>query len=347
MLHWQEFSYDSAGRTLTEKTFDPTSNGSLLQQEVDRSYYTSGNGNGMLRQVTQRELLNPANDVTTMYFYDSVGRVIRTKQSSTFGSCTSSFTLFDDAGNVIASICNYDPGLNQDITTLAQALKLYNPNKPDQNRVTSYVYDSLGRRIATTTNAGAPFALTTLTVYDALDRVIRTISNYIPSAGIPDPYVHARTDFAHGTNNDQNLVSDTIYNERGLVQRQIDVLGNVTLFGYDDADRLIKTVQSAGQPAYDNSYGSTGDPSLARYIANDKPDEDIVTLNQFDAAGNLVKTTDVLGNVMLTGYDALNRPVRMVRNASQPTYDLKVDPTSQPLRRQQRGGSGLDRLYRI
>src|SRR5262249_12979912 len=163
-----------------------------------------------------------------MYFYDSVGRTIRTKQSMTFGSCTSSFTLFDEAGNVLASICNYALGTDQDITTLAQALQLYNPQNPDQNRVTTYIYDSLGRRVATTTNAGAPFAQTTLTVYDALDRVVRTIGNYVPSQTIPDPYIHARADFQHGTNNDQNLISETVYNERGLVQRQIDVLGNVT-----------------------------------------------------------------------------------------------------------------------
>src|SRR5690606_31483559 len=101
-----------------------------------------------------------------------------------------------------------------------------------------------GRRVKTTVNAGASFAQTTLTAYDALNRVIRAISNYVPTVGIPHPYTAAHSAFSHGTDNNQNLVTDTAYNARGLVRKQTDVLGHVTLFGYDEADRLIKTVQN-------------------------------------------------------------------------------------------------------
>src|SRR5690606_5128170 len=119
----------------------------------------------------------PANDVSTSYTYDSTGRVVKTQQSSLLGSCQVSYTVYDMAGNVVASICNYDPGMNPDPTTAAQAVALYNPALPDKNRVTTHEYDTLGRRVKTTVNAGASFAQTTLTVYDALDRVVRTISN--------------------------------------------------------------------------------------------------------------------------------------------------------------------------
>src|SRR5699024_608052 len=100
------------------------------------------------------------------------------------------------------------------------------------------------------------------------------------------------------------------------VRKQVDVLGNVTLYGYDDADRLVKTVQNVSQPSYNNDYmGTAPDPDLSDYVASGDPAADIITLNQYDAAGNLVQTTNVLGNVTFTFYDALNRPVKTVRSA--------------------------------
>jgi YD repeat-containing protein len=131
--------------------------------------------------------------------------------------------------------------------------------------------------------------------YDGLNRMVRTIANYVPVPGITDPYVYVRSAFTHGVNNDQNLIAETAYNERGLVKSQTDVLGNVTLFGYDLADRLVKTIQSASQPNFNSSY-LTGDSALGSYLASDAPDQDIITTSQYDAAGNLVKTVDAPGN---------------------------------------------------
>jgi RHS repeat-associated protein len=285
------------------------------QAQVGRSYYIAGTEVGRLKTVTQQDL-GGANSVTTTYFYDTYGRVIQTNQNTTFGSCTSSYTVYDLAGNVVASICNYDPGMGSAPTNVTQAVALFNPSFLDKNWVTTHEYDTLNRRVKTTTDAGASYALTSLTVYDALDRVVRTIANYVSDVGVPHPYTAARTAFAHGAGNTQNLVTDTSYNARGLVRSQTDVLGNVTLFGYDDADRLVKIVASASTPTYNNDYtGTNPDPTLASYTASSAVDKDIITTNQFDPAGNLVKTVDVLGNVSYTMYDVLNRPVKTVRNA--------------------------------
>lgn len=316
VLRWQEFTYDAKGRTLTEKVIDPA-NGTTVQQQVTRAYYTSGDGNGLLHTVTQDDV-GGSNDVVTTYTYDSAGRVIKTQQSSNFGSCDISFTVYDDAGNGVATICNYDPGMSADPTTAAQAVALYNASFPDKNRVTTYGYDTLGRRVETVVNAGAAFAVTTLTVYDALNRVIRTLGNYKPVAGVSNPYTAARSVFngQHGTDNTENLVTDTAYNARGMVRKQIDVLDNVTLYGYDDAGRLVKAIQSASQPSYNNDYsGGSPDPTLGSYSATSTVDQDIVTTQAYDAAGNLVKTVDALGTVAYPVYDALNRPVKTVRAA--------------------------------
>jgi RHS repeat-associated protein len=314
VLRWQEFVYDSKGRILEEKTID-RADGETVQQRTTRSYYTSGNGNGLLQTITQVDELDAGNNSSTTYTYDSFGRIIKTQKSSLFGSCQISYTVYDEAGNVVASICNYENS-GSPPTTAEEAEALYNESEPDKNHVTTYEHDALGRRVQTTVNAGSSFEQTTITVYDALNRVIRTITNYVPDASVPNPYTAAQPAFFHGMDNTENLVTDTAYNARGMVRRQIDVLGNVTVYGYNDADRLIKTIRSASQADYNNDYvGTSPDPSLSNYTINTAPDQDIVTTSEYDPVGNLVKTVDPLGNSTFTVYDALNRPVKVVQKA--------------------------------
>lgn len=325
VLRWQKFTYDSKGRTLTEQTVDPT-DGTTVLQRTTRTYYTSGNGNGLLHTLTQEDI-GDVNNTTTTYHYDSIGRVVKTQRNSTFGSCEISYTVYDASGKVVASICNYDPGTNPDPTTTAEAAALFDPVHPEKNRVTAYEYDAAGRRVSITTDAGADYAVTTVTVYDGLDRVVRTISNYVPDAAIPNPYIAVHSAFDHGDEQNQNLVTDTVYNQRGLVRAQVDVFGNVTLYGYDDAGWLIKTIQNASQPAYNNDYGGTSpDPSLTNYVVNTDADQDIVTTQSYDPNGNLVQSVDVFGSVTYTVYDVLNRPIKTIRHAKEiATLDLNPD----------------------
>ncbi|CAG0941285.1 hypothetical protein ANRL1_00487, partial [Anaerolineae bacterium] len=97
----------------------------------------------------------------------------------------------------------------------------------------------------------------------------------------------------------------------GLVQSQTDVLGNVTLYGYDAAGHQVKVIQNASNP----SYNVTADPDLSDYTLNNAADQDIMTTFQYDANGNIIKTADALGNISLTVYDELNRVKKVVRNA--------------------------------
>ncbi|MBZ0282462.1 MAG: hypothetical protein K8L97_17105 [Anaerolineae bacterium] len=331
ILRKQEFTYDSKGRVLTEKTINLVTNNP--SQQTTRTYHNSGIGNGLLHTVVQKDFstVNP-NDITTTYTYDSAGRVTKTQQSSNFGNCEISYTVYDAAGNVVATICNYDAGGSADPTTAAQAVALYNPAYPDKNRVTTHEYDAMGRRIKTTVNAGASFSQTSLTFHDALNRVVRTITNYIPQGGSPEApglwywggsqwKQASGVDISDGVNNDQNIITDTIYNAWGLVESQRDTLGNLTRFVYDDAGRVIRTIvnyvaQGSSDPqnwAWNNNQWEYSSGNAVSHGTNN--DQNVVMEQQYDAAGNGVMTRDTLGNRHFTAYDALNRPVQTVRSA--------------------------------
>lgn len=331
LLRQQEFDYDSKGRTLEERTINPA-DGTKVIQKTTRTYHTSGTGNGLLASVTQVDVEDAGNNQSTSYTYDSAGRVIKTQRSSLFGSCDISFTVYDLAGNVVASICNYDPGASPDPADATEAAALYDPAEPDKNRVTTHRYDEMGRQVATTVNAGADFAQTSLTLYDALDRVVRTITHFVDDDyAAPGGWVFeagiwkdepAGTPISHGGDKTENLIADTAYNARGLTRMRRDGLGNVTLFGYDDADRLVKIVQNASDPDYDNDY-SSGDPDLSSYVEDTTAtDVDIITEQAYNPVGNLIKAVNPLGITDLTAYDALNRPVEVVNSASDPDYNL-------------------------
>jgi TolB protein len=339
VCEWHAFTYDTRGRVLSEQLLDPIDGVTALRQTT-RVYYPDDtqpdgslleNGAGLVERVIQHDVAGGGSNTETTTFYDVLGRVVQTNRNTTAGTCEKSRTVYDLAGRVVASICNYDPPLDGGGSpihpqTAAEAAALYAYS--DRNRVTTQVYDPLGRRVQTTEDAGAPFAQTHLTIYDALGRVVRSVRHYVAGGGGPNPYTAAHGDFDafHGPQSTQNLVTDTAYNERGQVRSQTDPLGHVTLYGYDAAGRTVKTIQLASQPGYDNSY-ATGDPDLSDYVAASGADKDLVTTQQYDPAGNLIRSQDAAGRVTFTVYDALNRAVQVVRSASAPDYAILHDLT--------------------
>ncbi|MEO8609542.1 MAG: RHS repeat-associated core domain-containing protein [Chloroflexota bacterium] len=319
---WHEFAYDTRGRLLEDVSVNPKDLTPI--QQIQRSYYASGEGSGLLKQTVQKDV-GGSNPITNIYTYDSAGRVIKTLQKKAFGDCCATLTEYDTAGNVIT-------------TTSVTDLTL--TNDPTASSVTAYAYDALGRKIRTTVNSRTAFYRTTLTFYDAMSRVVRTIDGYTnqSSGAAEEPAlwvwsdVRARweksasntTPISHGSDNTQNVITDTLYNARGFIRLQRDPLGNVTLYGYDTAGQLVKTIQSASRKDYNNDYtGSTPnpfDPDLSdygtvSYPLSAAPDQDMVTTQRYDTAGNRVQIVDAVGNITYIGYDALNRQIRTVRNA--------------------------------
>ena len=332
---WQEFEY-TAGQVSKESQIDPTNpNGDAIQL-IKREYYGSGDGAGLLKTVKTYETDEQSDHQEVQYTYDAYGRVIQTKRlSSMAGDCCGSTTQYDAAGN---------------ITETKNIPDWSNQNDPDTNPTTQHVYDELGRRVQTTTNVGTSFDQSSYTVYDALDRVVLSVTNYEPQATTPDQWEWAWNATANrwqwedgqgvaidfGADNTQNIISQTVYNERGEVRLQRDVLGNVTLFGYDDAGRLVKTIRNAATADHNNTYleaisGNDPDPDLSNYpytnpgVLSTAADADLVTKQVYDPAGNVVKSIDPLGKVTFTVYDALNRPIQTVQSASDPNYPILTD----------------------
>ena len=331
LIRQQEFEYDDKGRTLEERLIDPA-DGITVLHKTSRTYYdTTDPDNGLLASTTLYDLQNALNNSSTTYTYDRVGRVIKTETTSLLGSCEFSYTVYDLAGNVVATVCGRQGTTPP--TTVAEARAMFDADdsiKKD-NRVTIHEYDTLGRRVKTTNNAemGEGIEQDTITIYDALDRVTRTIVNYDNPQANPytDPSTWRWDDSAgvwkdqtqptnqiidHGADNANNIITDTDYNERGLVRMSQDVLGNVTLYGYNNADQLIRVVQNANNIGYDNSYA--GDSDLDAYVPVSDADQDIITEQGYDAAGNLIQTIDPLGRESRIIYDALNRPIRTIQN---------------------------------
>lgn len=337
LLRQQEFVYDTKGRTTSEKLIDP-SDGTTVLQEASRVYGTSGNGNGLLESIEVKDVLDSSNDSSTVFSYDAQGRVIRTNKTSMFGTCQYNHTIYDEVGNVLGTACGLVTAspLPADVSDLL-ALYDVNDSQKKHTRITTHEYDEMGRRVASTSNAGTTWARTNRTIYDALGRVVRSIQNYVAQgSSAPGDWVWdasaeewqysstVTTAVSHGTELDENIISDTQYNGRGLVNLRRDVIGRVALYGYNNADRLVKSVQNASDTDYDMTY-ATGDPDLSAYVASSNADQDMITEQVYDPNGNVVKSIDARGSVSFTVLDSLNRPVKVISNAAQPSYDILAD----------------------
>ncbi|GAB5426432.1 MAG: hypothetical protein Crog4KO_35790 [Crocinitomicaceae bacterium] len=199
-------------------------------------YSGSAVARGLLWRTTIKEQ-GGLNDILITNLYDDFGRVVQVQQSSQFGDCEISYTVYDAKGQRVANICNYDPGASPAPTTATEAAALYDAvNYPDKNQVTTYDYDALGRRVAVTTDAGTSFARVTGFIYDSLGRVIRRIENYkdetlgMLAYSEPDTWswdgtqwVDSTTPSAipieHGADLDENLITDSDYNAFCFIQR--------------------------------------------------------------------------------------------------------------------------------
>jgi YD repeat-containing protein len=81
---------------------------------------------------------------------------VKTQKSSLTGTCQFSYTVYDDADQVLGTACglvNASP-IPSNVTELLALYDVADTQKKHTN-ITLYSYDALGRRVSTTTRAGS------------------------------------------------------------------------------------------------------------------------------------------------------------------------------------------------
>src|SRR5690606_6915129 len=137
-------------------------------------------------------------------------------------------TLYNKAGQVIATV---DPRGTQ----------------------TTFTYDAAGRRLSVIQAAGTPLSSQSYTCYDKAGRVRRSIQNYLPLVDaedepiLPDTYaagIWAFNPTQHGPYQDQNLITEFVYDAAGRQVQVIDPVGNTTATSYTK-DGQVDTMTDA------------------------------------------------------------------------------------------------------
>ncbi|MCI0576314.1 MAG: DUF6531 domain-containing protein, partial [Chloroflexi bacterium] len=276
---------DALGNT----TFFTATDGGLLQEQRDANGNLTTYDYNAFGQVTQvvRAAGTPE-AITTTYGYDGAGRLITTTQSSAEESHTS-LNVYDDGDRLIATVTNWTGNNpNNWQTDCANGTS-------ESNVCTRYGYDAAGRTISTT-NA---LDQTSLTFYDAAGRVVTSVTNY---DGVT-PFGQLCASFAN-PDPEYNICSLTGYDAAGRVVTTTGSLGRQTLTRYDALGRVAGSIANS---VYVTDLEDCNFPP-------DNPDEDLCTLYQYDAAGNIEVVTDPVGRLTRTFYDELNRVKATIAN---------------------------------
>ncbi|MCI0598314.1 MAG: DUF6531 domain-containing protein [Beijerinckiaceae bacterium] len=338
------FTYDARGNVLTKETklgaasrvFAYTYNafGQILTETDPRgntTTYTYTNGNlksvanalGHVTRITSHDgagrpltIVDP-NGVTTTLTYNLRGRLT----SQTIGALKTSYA-YDPVGNLIrvtlpdSSFIIYGYDVARRLTNIEDALG---------NRIV-YTLDNAGNKIKEETfDPSATLKQTRSNVYDALNRLIKTIGA-------------------------QGQTTGNTYDKEGNLTSVTDPLGHRESYAYDALNRLVRTIDPDSEIiAYRHNandelthvtdprglttiYSRNGVGDLAVLIS---PDSGRVT-RTFDAAGNIATSTDARGMKTVYSYDALNRMIRAAYADGAATtwkYDL--------------GANGIGRLGKI
>jgi YD repeat-containing protein len=322
------FTRDAAGRVLTE---------TLLGNLADTRGWLGADG--VTVDATALNVPASALDATTLYTYDSAGR-IETITNPAGTTTTNSYdgqshvvrsvtgtgdeartvrTFYDAAGRVIG-VLDADGYLTEtrytsanevgwvtEWATRSPADKLaegtlddLRPAAASTDRLTRYWYDASGRLGAMID----PGSYVTIYRYDPVAHTLMTVRSTTPQPAFRDYSAWS----AMGAYNYWPAQTVDKFDGEGRLVSRTSQDGVVTSYTYDVAGRLLTTTETAGASAITREtreYDAIGElirstDSLGR-----------VTTFTYDAAGRETSRTDPLGNTTWTAYDADGR-VRFV-----------------------------------
>jgi RHS repeat-associated protein len=301
------FSYDAASDVLTVTTAAGTPNATTTTNTYD-AY-------GDLKTIT-----SPQN-VTTTNTYDNDGNLK-----------TSQWTWNDPyhANNQQTLTTTNTPDNNGNVTETVTPEGTTSSKYDSDGRVywsqdelggvTQTLYDANGNAIQTT----APDGLVTDTVYDAQGRAIYTDDPHKPNANVPCDGTHTIYDQdgnVVGTERLANLVI-TVTPQAGkdfgtsVLTSPGTVLSTTTTV-YNSANEVVQTIDASGLVT-NNQYDSAGNLKQTQQIVNGVTR---TTTSTYDPLGRVTSTTDALNNTTQYDYNA----------AGQVTKTILPGPTSPTL----------------
>ncbi|KAB2905605.1 MAG: RHS repeat-associated core domain-containing protein [Anaerolineae bacterium] len=333
--------YDHRGRV--EKTIDSRGN------EIHYQYDSLGRRQAVVVNY-EDGIFNsdyPDEDLITETLYNAQGRP--GSQIDPAGRRTEYF--YDKMGRVIKTIRNFADGIYDDGYRDEDLITETSYNKGGQvlqvtdvrGTKTAFTYDSLGRRRTVTDAAGTALAVIHYTCYDRAGRALRTIQNWIDEGISPEArdeqgdWLFNPTD--HGLANDLNLITEFVCDRLGRVIKMINPAGDealkdygrdsqilamtdpenaVTIQRYDQVGRLRRVVRgylaSGEDPAlwvWDNVDGrwekSDGTP-LGHGDANDR---NLIVDTTYDKAGHPLEQRNPRGYLTTYQYDGLDRRTQL------------------------------------
>ena len=302
----------------TETIYDP--NGNVIATidpaaRITRTYYDELNRPQYMVQnlsnwdvytdtLPVENLRTNSENLVTETVYNDDGQVIASIDP--LGKITR--TYYDDAGRPEIVVRNLT-----DHAIASDTPPDFDPDYPDQNVRTETVYDEYGRTIATID----PLGRVTRTYYDALDRpqyVVRNLTDHAIASDTPPDF---DPDYP-----DQNVRTETVYDEYGRTIATIDPLDRVTRTYYDILDRPVVVVRNWDGVSIQDETPPQHNPAY--------PDRNIRSETIYDKDGMAIATVDTLGRITRTYFDGLGRPVTVVRNLVGQDVFTETPPSYDP-----------------
>ncbi|MDH4746398.1 hypothetical protein OMP43_20425, partial [Sphingomonas sp. CBMAI 2297] len=226
--------------------------------------------------------------LTTSYDYDVVGNVVRTtgpdgvavysyydvldrKIAQVDGGSYATSWSYDAEGNVLSE-------RRYAVQASGVSTSGYSASTSAADRVTEFSYDRMGRRLTEARSGVEAWSL-------------NAASGQLSGAS--------------GT----SLIRYT-YNALGQVKSKTEATGDVTLYSYDNAGRLIQEARpgfSGVTPTVRYQYNGLGQLIVTRQGDASLQAGDRITTNLYDGAGRLTGTVDALGQTRSYVYDAAGR----------------------------------------
>ncbi|WP_159675017.1 hypothetical protein, partial [Andreprevotia sp. IGB-42] len=264
-----DMAYDVLGQLQSVTTSEGMDSNGQPVLPIKTSYIYDAFGR-LLQRIDARGVLTAdANDYSTVYSYDGLGRVLTVSQYDANGVATTTTTVYDDTGRQ---------------TTQTQANGL----------IVTSTFDQAGRLLSSTERTGVPILGTVSYAYDKLDRRVQKTDE----VGNKTYYLYDKNSRQVGEVAPDGALTEIVYNNAGQILQRVNYVARIpatTLASYasNPAGLTISGVRSAvGNTAgrtyyFYDSIGQLGF-EVAEYGANSYSS---VTEYRYDGAG---RRTDVI-----------------------------------------------------